>query len=154
MGLIISLILIGILLLLIEILITPGVGLSGILGLLSLVMSCVYGFHEGNDIGFFVIIINISLVIGMITFALRSKTWKRFALNTVIESKNKNEEDKMSVGDKGITLTRLSPVGKARINGIICEVTSLEDMIDPHKDIVIVMIEDNKVYVEPSSDTF
>ena len=44
MGLIITLILVGIVLMIAEILLIPGVGVAGILGLLSLGGSCWYAF--------------------------------------------------------------------------------------------------------------
>jgi len=46
MGLIIALVLVGLVLILAEILLIPGVGVAGILGLLSLGGSCYYSFYE------------------------------------------------------------------------------------------------------------
>ena len=52
MGFIITLILVGLVLMFAEILIIPGVGVAGILGLLSLGGSCFYAFYEfGNTVG-------------------------------------------------------------------------------------------------------
>jgi hypothetical protein len=48
MGLVISFIIIGLLLLFAEILIIPGVGVAGILGVLALAGSCVYAFLVSN----------------------------------------------------------------------------------------------------------
>lgn len=154
MGLIALLILLGIILLLLELMVIPGVGLAGLLGLASLVGSCIYAFMESTELGVFVVIINVCMVLGMITFALRGKTWKKLSLNTVIDSKKDDLSDKISVDDKGKTLTRLSPVGKIEVNGMTFEGTSLEDIIEPGKEIVVVMIENNKIYVEPSNGDF
>ena len=46
MGLIITLILVGLVLILAEILLIPGVGVAGVLGLLSMGGSCYYAFYE------------------------------------------------------------------------------------------------------------
>lgn len=154
MGLIALLILLGIILLLLELMVIPGVGLAGFLGLASLVGSCIYAFMESTELGGLVVLINIFMVLGMITFALRGKTWKKLSLNTVIDSKKDDISDKISIGDKGKTLTRLSPVGKIEVNGMTFEGTSLEDIIEPSKVIIVVMIENNKIYVEPSNDDF
>ena len=60
MGLIISLIIIGLLLLFAEILLIPGVGFAGILGLVSLGGSCFYAFNQmGGTVGAIVTAVNV-----------------------------------------------------------------------------------------------
>ena len=52
MEIIVMLILVGLVLIFAEILIIPGVGVAGVLGLLSLAGSCFYAFYEyGNVTG-------------------------------------------------------------------------------------------------------
>lgn len=46
MGIVISLIIIGLLLVFAEVLIIPGVGVAGILGIAAMAGSCVYAFME------------------------------------------------------------------------------------------------------------
>ena len=46
MGFIITLILVGLVLLFVEILLVPGVGVAGILGLLCMGGSCFYAFYD------------------------------------------------------------------------------------------------------------
>ena len=46
MGFLITLILVGLVLIFVEILLSPGVGVAGILGLLSMGGSCYYAFYE------------------------------------------------------------------------------------------------------------
>ena len=46
MGFIITLILVGLVLIFAEILLVPGVGIAGVLGLLSMGGSCYYAFYE------------------------------------------------------------------------------------------------------------
>lgn len=156
MAFIIILILVGLLLVLAEILLIPGVGVAGILGLVSLGGSCFYAFSEfGPGSGTIVTIVNVVLVLALTIYVLRAKTWKKLALNTNIESKvNIFDEEKLAVGDRGRTLTRLSPVGMAVIDDVKYEVKSLEGMIDPGVDVEVVLIEDNKVYVKPLETEF
>jgi hypothetical protein len=62
MGLLISLIIIGLLLLFAEILLIPGVGVAGIVGLLSLGGSCFYAFNQmGSTAGAIVTAVNVLL---------------------------------------------------------------------------------------------
>ena len=67
MGFIVILILFGILLLLAEILLVPGVGVAGVLGLLSLIGSCIYAFNESGVVaGTVVVAVNVVLVVGLL----------------------------------------------------------------------------------------
>ncbi|MBO5419889.1 MAG: hypothetical protein J6A22_07370 [Bacteroidales bacterium] len=149
MGLIITLIIVGLILLLAEALLVPGVGVAGVLGLLSLVGSCFCAFSQvSHTAGVIVTIVNSVLVILLLVYALRAKTWKKFALETNIDSKAIDSVTvSVNVGLRGKTVTRLAPVGTVRFGDDVVEVKALEGIIDPGVDVEIVLIEDNKVYV-------
>ena len=151
MGFIIVLILVGLVLIFAEILLIPGIGVAGILGLLSMGGSCFYAFNQlGTNAGVIVTIVNAALIVALTIWVLRAKTWKRFTLNTNIDSKAIDIfEDKLSVGDRGRTLSRLSPMGSAKILDEVYEVKALEGMIDSGVEIEVVLIEDNRIYVKP-----
>lgn len=154
MGFIITLILVGLVLMFAEILLIPGVGVAGILGLLSMGGSCFYAFHEfGNMTGAIVTGVNALLLVAMAVFVLRAKTWKRMSLETNITSKAV-EGSTLAVGDRGKTVTRLAPMGSARFGDYVVEVKALEGMMDPNIDVEVVLIEDNKIYVKPLSEVF
>lgn len=154
MGLVFSFIIIGLLLLFAEILIIPGVGVAGILGVLSLVGSCVYAFLEvSTTAGIITTVSVVVLLVVMTIYVLRAKTWKRISLNTNIDSKAISDV-KVSVGDSGKTITRLAPMGQAVIRGESTEVKALEGMIDSNVEVVVVMIDDNKIYVKPKVNEF
>ena len=156
MGFIVILILFGILLLLAEILLVPGVGVAGVLGLLSLIGSCIYAFNESGVVtGTVVVAVNVILVVGLTVYVLRAKTWKKLALDTNIDSRvNMFDSKSLATGDCGKTLTRLAPMGTAIIRDVKYEVTSLEGVIDPGTDVEVVLMEDNKIYVKPVSEDF
>lgn len=150
MGFIITLILVGLVLIFAEILLIPGVGIAGILGLLSMGGSCFYAFSQlGPVAGATVTAVNALLITALTVWVLRAKTWKRFTLNTNIDSKAISSDGVLSVGERGKTVTRLAPMGMVRFDDDSVEVKALEGMIDPGVDVEIVMIEDNKVYVRP-----
>ena len=149
MGFIITLILVGLVLIFAEILLVPGVGIAGILGLLSMGGSCYYAFYEyGNTAGAIVTAVNAVLITALTIWVLRAKTWKRMSLDTNISSKAV-EGVFLSVGDHGKTLTRLAPMGSVRFGDNVVEVKALEGMLDPGVDVEVVLIEDNKIYVKP-----
>ena len=151
MGFIITLILVGLVLLFAEILLIPGVGIAGILGLLSLGGSCFYAFNQmGTMVGAIVTAGNVVLIVALTVWVLRAKTWKRLTLETNIESKAVSSESSvLSVGDKGKTLTRLAPMGTVRFGQNAVEVKALEGLIDPDVEVEVVLIEDNRIFVKP-----
>ncbi len=149
MGFIITLILLGLVLMFAEIMLIPGVGIAGVLGLLSIGGSCFYAFAEfGNTAGGIVTAVNVVLLVLLTVYILRAKTWKRMSLNTNIDSKAVDNVT-VTVGDRGKTVTRLAPMGSARFDNYIVEVKALEGMLDPETPVEVVMIEDNKIYVKP-----
>ena len=154
MGFIITLILVGLVLIFVEILLVPGIGVAGVLGLLSIAGSCFYTFYDmGTTAGLIVTIINAILLVGLTVYVLRAKTWKRMSLETKIDSKAV-EEAVLSVGDKGKTVTRLAPMGSARFGNNVVEVKALEGMLEPGISVTVVLIEDNRIYVRPLAEEF
>ena len=153
MGLVITLILVGIVLIIAEILLIPGVGVAGILGLLSMGGSCWYAFYEfGNVTGGIVTGVTALVLVAFAVIVLRAKTWKRMTLDTRIESKVNQVSVELHVSDKGRTVTRLAPMGSARFDDEIVEVKALEGMIAPDVEVEICMIEDDKIYVRSVSE--
>ena len=154
MGLVITLILVGLILILAEILLVPGVGVAGILGLLSMGGSCYYAFYEFGELyGGVVTGVNALLIVAFTIYVLRAKTWKRMTLETNIDSKAVESADRtLAVGYRGKSITRLAPMGSVRFSDDVYEAKALEGMIDPGVEVEIVLIEDNKVYVKPVSE--
>ena len=151
MGFIITLILVGLVLIFAEILLIPGVGVAGVLGLLSMGGSCFYAFHEfGNTAGAIVTAVVAVLIVALTIWVLRAKTWKRMSLETNIDSKAvSSDASTIAVGDRGKTLTRLAPMGSARFGDYVVEVKALEGMLDPGVDVEVVLIEDNRIIIKP-----
>lgn len=148
MVLVISLIIIGLLLMFAEILIIPGVGIAGILGVAAMAGSCVYAFLEiGQTAGVIVTAVNAVLLVVITIWVLRAKTWERLALATNIESKAIVPEAEVVPGTVGVTVTRLAPMGTARFGDLRLEVTAREGIIDPGVEVEVVEVDGIKVYV-------
>ena len=148
MGLVISLIIIGLLLVFAEILIIPGVGVAGILGIAAMAGSCVYAFMEmGQTTGIIVTALNAVLLVLITIWVLRAKTWQRLALQTNIDSKAILPETDVVPGAIGVTVTRLAPMGTARFGDLRLEVTAREGIIDPGVEVEVVEVDGIKVYV-------
>lgn len=148
MGLVITLIILGLMLLFAEILIIPGVGVAGILGLLSMGGSCAHAFMEiGQTVGIVVTAVNAIMIALLTVWVLRAKTWKRFALETNIDAKAVVPEVDVVPGTKGVSITRLAPMGMARFGDLRLEVTAREGIIDPGVEVEVVEVDGMKVYV-------
>ena len=148
---IISLVLLGILMMLIEFLITPGMGFAGIVGLASFVGACVYAFIvEGTQTGTIVTAVVAVIVVILFIWMLRGKSWKKLEQKEQIDVKTNTDVEKVAIGDKGITLSRLVPIGKVKFEKVTCEVHNADGtFVDPGVEVEVIAVEDNEVIVKP-----
>ena len=150
-ALIITLVIVGLLLMGVELLIIPGFGVTGILGIISFVGSGYLTFvNFGVTTGVLVIVAEIVLITAFVVLLLRSKTWKKLTLNTNIEAKVDDvpQSKGVDVGMTGVALTRMAPAGLAEIGDITLEVFSRDSIIDGGSKVEVVDIIDNKVIVK------
>lgn len=136
-------VLLGIIFLLAEIFLLPGITISGIAGFIFLVGGIAYAYmYIGTTAGNLTLIISALLIMGSFIYFIKSKSLRRISLNTNIDSKVDNSDlKKINIGDEGITQSRLNPIGKVFINDLTVEAKSIDgQMID--EDTVVVV---NKV---------
>lgn len=150
--LLVILIFIGVVLILLELLLLPGVGVSGIAGLGFLLYAVFSAYEKSTNYGHTVLVICVVVVIASIIHALRAKTWSNMSLKVSADGKlNDNNEGKIKVGDEGITISRLANIGKAEFNDEKFEVESIEGYIQPQTKIVITALKKGKIYVKSIS---
>jgi len=149
---IIILIIIGIALLIVEVVVLPGITFAGIAGIALIVCSVFLTFKwHGNVAGAYVLIATGVLFIVFLVYALRAKTWDRLSLNSEIDGKvNVVDTDNIKSGDKGMTVSRLAPIGKIIIHDKIMEGKSEFGLIDENREIVVVYVSDSTVVVQES----
>ena len=148
---IILLILLGLVLLLIEFAVIPGVTIAGIGGFLLLAASVYISFSEyGTGAGFLTLTFVLVASPLMIYYLFKSKSGKKMILNSTIDGKVETiNNSKINVGDTGKSVGRLAPMGKVKVNGEIIEAQSTGSFIDQNKEIRILKIHSNKIIVEP-----
>ncbi len=150
---IIVLIVVGLLFLLLEILVVPGATVVGITGFILMAIGiwqsyAVYGTPEGH----YALTATIFFTVIALSFALRSKTWKKAMLHTNLTGNvNDQDKDKVHVGDTGKTISRLVPIGKALINDNYYEVRSTGEFIDQGTDIIVTKVERNRIFVKSNN---
>ncbi|MEA5111012.1 hypothetical protein SDC9_18018 [bioreactor metagenome] len=150
LTLIIILIIAGLLFLLLEVLVIPGTTVVGIAGFALIVFSVWESYHVfGSPTGHFVLSGTIFFTILTIYLALKSKTWNRIMLKTEISGKvNEIDSTKVQAGDSGISVSRLTPGGKALIKDEYYEVHTNGEFIDQESEIVVTHLADNKIFVK------
>jgi membrane-bound ClpP family serine protease len=148
---IIMLIFLGLLLLLIEFAVIPGVTVAGIGGFVLLGLSVYIAFFEyGTGIGFLTLAVVLIASPIMIYYLFQSKTGKKMILESLIDSKvDTVVSEKIHVGDLGKTIGRLAPSGKAKVNGETVEAVSTGGFVDHNTEIKVLKILSNKIIVEP-----
>lgn len=156
MGLIILLSIVGLLLIIAEIILIPGIFITGLIGIGAVVGSCFMAFDQfGQTGGWMVSGANMLLCTLAIIFTMRSKTWKKMALNTsidgAVQDRNKAQQI-LSPGLTGLALSRINPMGKARFGEEIYEVTAQDGWIDAQTPIEVVLVEENRIIVKTASN--
>ena len=148
---ILFLIILGIVLLLIEFTILPGITVAGIGGILVFIYSIYLAFISyGTLAGFltlaFVLIVSPILILRI----FKGKSGKIMVLKSTISGvANEINQEKVKPGDIGITIGRLAPMGKIKVNGEIVEVKSTGLFVDPGVQVRIIQIEKSLITVEP-----
>ncbi|MCB9261145.1 MAG: hypothetical protein H6607_02060 [Flavobacteriales bacterium] len=149
LSIIIFLIAVGLLLLLVEILVTPGVML-GIVGL-GFIAYGVYSTYQvyGNSVGSITLFVVGLITIGSVLFALKSGVWSRMASKEKIEARALEDMTLLAkVGDTGKSLSMIRPMGTALLNGKKIEVSSLGEVIDSGAELEVLRVEQNKIFVK------
>lgn len=147
--LIVMLIFLGILFLLLEVLVIPGVTVAMILGfgLLFVGLWQAYASH-GVMAGHITLGSTLVITVAILYISFKAGTWKRMALKTTVDGKmDQLEGIEINKGDTGISISRLAPSGKAMIKDDIVEVHTNGEFIDQEQQIIVLSTRDNKIIV-------
>lgn len=145
-----TLILLGLVLLVVEILFVPGTTLVGLLGFLLVIVGCGLSFgYFGNRTGWLTVGGSAVLSGLALYVSFRSNLWFRFALKSTSSGTATEEvKDKVEVGEEGRTLSSLRPSGKAEFRQGIFEVRTYGTYVDPETIVRVVQVESNQIIVE------
>jgi len=147
---IVILLLIALLLIFLEVFVLPGINVAGISGLILLVAGIYLSYKNiGTPTAHYILAATLLFSILILIFGLRANTWRKLSLNTAVDGKVENfTNGSIKTGDRGITLTRLGPIGKVLINGIETEAKST-NIINAKTEIEVVEIDGNELIVKP-----
>ncbi len=147
---IIALIVLGILLILLEFFVVPGITVAGVGGLLLLISGVALAYSKyGTPGGHYILTVTVLALIFILSISFKSKTWKRISLNTAIDSKAKEDFSlKIKVGDLGTTVSRLAPSGTVLINDQLVETESRSGFVDENEQVEVIKVKLNKIIVK------
>ncbi|PVX51868.1 NfeD-like partner-binding protein [Balneicella halophila] len=150
---IILILLLGIVFVLLEIIVFPGVTVSGIAGIALLTLGIYFAYSDhGNVVGHLTLSGTIVIAIVATALAFRYSAWRKVSLETKIDGQvNLLKDLAIEVGDEGKTLTRLAPVGSIKIQDRIIEAKSRQGYINEGVSVEIVKVMKNAVVVIPKS---
>jgi membrane-bound ClpP family serine protease len=147
---VIALLLIGIALLMAELIFIPGTTVVGLLGLIFSIVGVVISYqHFGSTIGFYVLMVTLAALVVAVFYSFRTGAWTRFSLKSSMNSRvNEGIMATVHIGDEGITISTLRPIGKAQFHDKTFEVKTSGNYIDQGEKVKIVQIESHQITVE------
>ena len=148
---IVSLLLIGLALIVLEVVFVPGTTLVGIIGVIFAGAGVIISFrHYGNEAGWYVLLGTALVTAVALFYSFRSDAWSRFANKSSIAGRvNEGLVSALKVGDQGISLSTLKPMGTVEFGAGRFEVKTLGDYVDVGTKVTIVHIQGNQVIVKP-----
>lgn len=142
------LILLGISLLIAEIFI-PSFGVTGVLGIISIISGIVMTAETVNQgIVMFLIILVVVLILMFIAYRFVASRRSPLILKDTLNEEQTNEDLKFFVGKEGVALTILRPAGKGDFDGVRLDVMTEGDFIKKDTNIVVSSIEGKKIFVK------
>ena len=140
------LIFIGLVMVILEVFFLPGITIAGISAVLFFVGAVFYAFMQ---LGYITIAVSVIVTIVGIVIFIRSRSLDRMALKTTIDSVAPTlVSDQIKVGDEGVTLSRLNPMGSVLINDVTVEARTREDFIDEDTPVVVEKVDRTTVIVQ------
>ena len=146
--LVITFVVLGIAFFILEIFFLPGVSIGGIVGTLFTGAGIWYAFAKiGTTAGWVVVVVSVIILLLTIVYFIKGKPLDKMALDKELESDNLYDMSKVAVGDRGVTLSRLAPMGKVLVNGEEYEAKFREGFLDRGVEIEVVEIEGNVLII-------
>ena len=143
------LVFVGCLLLVLEVAVMPGFGITGIAGAAAMLGSVAYAFFfVGLAAGWCTLGIVLASLSALIVWAIKGKSIDRLALKKSISSTVKESDAAVKVGDRGVSVTRLALTGDALFGDNRLEVSSADGFIDEKVPVEVVRVQGGAIYVK------
>lgn len=146
----ISLILIGLILIMAEIIFVPGTTVVGIIGALVTIAGIYYAFITFDQSTAWVILAVTGLAnLGALVYGFRSGVWSRFALRDAVTATTFGDRlAGLEIGMEGTAISDIKPIGKAEFGDKPFEVKSQTGFIPVGTKVIITKLENNTIIVK------
>ncbi|HLU88190.1 MAG TPA: NfeD family protein [Cyclobacteriaceae bacterium] len=145
----ISLLLLGMTLVLVEVLFIPGFTVAGVLGIVATGAGIYYAFQAFDpQTAIIVLIIAVSSNFVLIFIGFRAGVWKNVSLKDTMTSRSFDDRLLgLEVGQKGVTVSDFKPYGKVEIGDRIYEAKSAVGFLSPGTEVYIEKLENNRIII-------
>lgn len=147
---VIVLLVLAVIFLLVEMFLIPGFSIAGATGIILIGITVWYAYAHLGTVGGNVTLAGSLVLTGLAVWIfIKSRALEKMALNTnVTGTVDKIDEEIIKIGDKGVTISRLAPMGKIRVNGIVIEAKTSDEFIDQDMEVVVLEVYKTNVLVE------
>ncbi len=155
----IALIIVGVLLIVAEVYLIPGLNVVGIIGAVMLLAAIAVAFLEAGVLGGVLAMSSASLLSGGAFWWLwKSGAWNQFILSSSLQTDDKqiareSEQRARYLGKKGTAVTPLRPTGIAEIDGERIEVVTEGDFISAGSRVKVVAMDRRHYFVRLVSES-
>lgn len=135
--------LLGLVLILLEVFLIPGITITAIAGVAFTIGGIYYAFTRlGTGPGLLALFVSAVCIGASFIYLVKSKALdKTIGLKTDIDSSVASDDYlSIAVGDEGKTLSRLNPIGKVKVNGITIEAKSQDEFVDENVEIIVLKV--------------
>lgn len=147
---VLSLMLLGIILFILEMFLIPGVTIAAVAGTVAVTTSIIYAYKMGTFVGTLTLFFGLAAMTSFIWLIARSRFLDRMSLKTTIEGKvDVFKELAIKEGDEGVTISRLAPMGKVKVNGLVVEAKTEGGFVDENTPVVVLKVFQSNVLVKP-----
>jgi membrane-bound ClpP family serine protease len=155
LSVVLAVIVLGVILILLELLVIPGITVAGIAGSILAFGGVVAAFYyHGTMVGLFCLTLSIVVIAIAWWILLKTGSSGWMSLSKTVEGRSSESmKERFSVGDVGTTISRLNPIGKAEISGNLVEVASFNGFIDEGVEIKVIEVKANSIIVSNIKDT-
>lgn len=144
---------VAIVLILLEIFLLPGITVAGVSGFIFAAGGLIYAYTISTFVGNITVLASVLVFGAAFIWLMRSKSFSRVALKADVGSTLTSSRDLgIKPGDEGITISRLAPIGKARINGITVEAKALDELINEQTPVVVMRVDGCNVVVQKKKE--
>lgn len=144
------LMLLGIILFILEMFLLPGITVAAIAGGVAVTASIVYAYKMGALVGTLTLLFGLAAMTLFIWLIARSRFMDKISLKTSVDGKVEEvNESAIKEGDTGITISRLAPMGKVKVNDVIVEAKTEGNFVAENTPVVVLKVYHSNVLVKP-----